>query len=172
MTQALFKEKVELYERRVAEERKRKLFELWRINAKSFRELPKKYQELLQKKKDLGIRPLRAVPKMVMMEYPEVPFFELKTEEEALEQIEQWGKKGKLRKELEDLEYILSFNTAYNNMRAWCIDFSYTLTKMQYDEHRKRVMSACKQPKKKKKENYELDDCCDSSDKLLSVANQ
>ena len=153
MTQALFKEKVELYERRTAEVQKRRLFELWRTNAKSFRELPEKYQSLLEKKRELGIKPLRAVPKMVLDEYPEVPFFELETEEEVLEQLEAWGgKKGKLGKELENVEHVLKFNTAYNNMRAWCVDFSYTLRKLEYDKKKKRALKGLPP----EKENFEI----------------
>ena len=99
----------------------------------------KEEYELLQKKRELGIKPLRAVPKMVLQDFPTIPFFELESEEEVLKQIEEWGKEGKLGKKLEEIEDTLKTNSAYNSMRAWCIDFTYTSSKLIYDENMRRV---------------------------------
>jgi len=88
----------------------------------------------------MGLTPLKKIPKATLAEFREIPLFNITDEEEAVAMIEKWAEEGALEEELDDIQYILKADPSYNNIKSWCIDFMYTLTKIEYKDKKKRAL--------------------------------
>ena len=117
---------------------------LWRHSAPEYQGLYKKYEVLLEDKKQRGIRPLGRLKRDVEESYPSIPFLDLRTEEEASEVIEEWASQGiaYLNKQLDTVEDAFKANVSINSIRAWIRDYTYCVSRLEYKKRKKAAMKS------------------------------
>ncbi|MBR3252901.1 hypothetical protein IKF84_02420 [Candidatus Saccharibacteria bacterium] len=139
MAQEIFKTE-EKRKREELESQVKKAISLWRNNAAEYRSLPLKYDFLLNEKRAANIKPLKAVSKRMLDEYPKIPLFDLFTEEEAKIFIEDLKASGELGKTIEKVEFVLSTNYTYNTLKDWVKETRYELSKIKYRATKKAAL--------------------------------
>lgn len=101
------------------------IWHLWHIYAEKYCSGLATYEELLQKRSELGIRPLRRLPKYVLNDYPDIPFLRFSENFAKLYLNVQSTKTLKiLLKTLRGLEH----NYAYNTVQTRIVDFKYEIS--------------------------------------------
>ena len=103
--------------------------EFWQCYAADYREIPHRYQALLEKKRELGIKPLNKLSVSDLRGYPKIPFLDILEESEALAQIDLWVASGVLRHMIDKIKAELTSSYSYNTMKSWVRDSSWLITK-------------------------------------------
>ncbi|MBQ3296120.1 hypothetical protein IJI79_01755 [Candidatus Saccharibacteria bacterium] len=139
MTQALFQSKESIKQKK-ARELKDKAMHIWRTAASEYRELPNRYNELLEHKKASGVKPLKKLSQDVLADYPSIPFLDIEEEKKAMAHLDKWEQHGCLCRKVDELEEILKTSNSMNTMKAWCRDYLYNLTRDTYNKKKKKAM--------------------------------
>ena len=151
MTQGIFKTAEAVKQERKSQLKERAM-KLWRVAGPDYRMLPLKYEALLEEKKARGIRPLAKLRKEVIASYPKIPFLLATSEEEVKALLDKWEKQGCLYAKIERIEEILRTDNSINSIKAWCRDYSYNISRLEYAKEKERRMKEMP-PKKKEKDN-------------------
>ena len=118
-----------------------KALTLWRNNAENYRVLPLKYTFLLREKKRLKMRPVNQVSSSVLKEYPEIKFFRILDESEAAAFVADFpGSAEELDYMVSKIEYIVSYNHAYNTLKNWVQEASHLIKMKEYTIAKRAAM--------------------------------
>lgn len=112
---------------------------LWRNNAESYRTLPNDYRCILHEKEEKKIFPLKKLPSEVVNEFPEIPFFDIVEEREAVLQIKQWADKGTLSNNVRKIQNAID-SYYYKTMKSWVVDNRYIISKKEYKDAKRASM--------------------------------
>ena len=132
--QALFKT-----EERKQDEKKKILINrgmaLWDTSAEAYRDLPKRYTELLAEKRSKKITPIEPLKPEVLEEYPKIEFFEIKDRDEA----KAWLARkclSSLENEISFIDFIFEGDYSYRTVRNWVRDATYKLERARAKKER------------------------------------
>ena len=98
--------------------------ELWVIYNPRYSTNVDTYLALLQRKRDLGIKPLRKIPEYILKEYPDIPYLKLETLGEAQAYLGKLNA-GELTKLIHHIEYIVCYDHAYRTVSERVVEFQY-----------------------------------------------
>ena len=128
MTHELFKTEADFKKKQLEQDMKEAL-EFWQCYAADYREIPRKYQALLEKKRELGLKPLNKLSVSDLKGYPKIAFLDIVEESEALAQIDLWAESGALRHMIDKIRAELTASYSYNTMKAWVLDSAWLISK-------------------------------------------
>lgn len=128
MTHELFKTEADFKKKQLEQDMKEAL-EFWQYYAADYREIPRKYQALLEKKRELGLKPLNKLSVSDLKGYPKIAFLDIVEESEALAQIDLWAESGALRHMIDKIRAELTASYSYNTMKAWVLDSAWLISK-------------------------------------------
>ena len=100
----------------------REAMELWATHGERYRTNISRYNTLLDRKRQLGIKPLKRLTKQVLKEYPDLPFLRIAKREDALEFLYSM-RISDVRAMIRHINYELNFNYSYNTICSRIIDF-------------------------------------------------
>lgn len=138
MTQELYKSRRELEVER-NETLAKSALTLWRNHAEPFRTLPDEYHSLLHEKEERKIFPLKKLSAEVLNEYPDVPFFNIVEERDAVLQIKKWASDGTLSNNVRKIQNALE-SYYYKTMKSWVVDNRYVISKKEYKDAKRASM--------------------------------
>lgn len=124
----------------LAEKMIQEALELWRRNATEYKTLPSRYHDLLEKKRQAQIKPLRKLSNEVLADYPKIPLLEFDTEEQAYKAICEWSKSGELGAVIENTRFLLGGDYVYSTLKNWVNETKYLFLRTNYQMAKKKAI--------------------------------
>ena len=98
--------------------------ELWQIYGANYSTCLNSYKALLQRKRDLKIKPLGKIPECVLKEFPEMPFLKIKKPGEAEAYLRKLDDIG-VRRLIHRIEYMVEYDHSYRTVSNRVKEFEY-----------------------------------------------
>ena len=98
--------------------------ELWAIYNPRYSTNVDTYLALLQRKRDLRIKPLSKIPESVLKEYPDIPFLKLKNLGKAQAYLKKLNA-SEIRALIRRIEYVVEYDYAYRTVSNRIGEFEY-----------------------------------------------
>lgn len=98
--------------------------ELWQIYGASYSTCLNSYTALLQRKRDLKIRPLGKLPEGVLREFPEISFLKIREPSEAEAYLRKLDDVS-ARRLIDHIEYVVEYDYSYRTVTNRVKEFEY-----------------------------------------------
>ena len=110
--------------------------ELWAIYGPRYATNIATYRALLERKRELGIKPLSKLPQNVLQEYPDIPFLKIDNPTEAKAYLDKL-REHERRRLVHRIEYMVDYDYSYRTISTRVTEFEYQVK--HYGERRHGV---------------------------------
>lgn len=100
--------------------------ELWALYGAGYATAIDTYKALLQRKRDLKIRPLSVIPEGILREYPDIHFLKIREESKAQAYLESLDVIG-IEKVIHAIEYMVEYDYAYRTVTNRVREYEYQI---------------------------------------------
>ena len=102
----------------------KRALELWEIYGPRYATNVATYRALLERRRELGIKPLNKLPQIVLQEYPDIPFLKIDSQAEAREYVKKLREHERLQL-VHRIEYMVSYDYSYRTISTRVTEFEY-----------------------------------------------